>query len=178
MTFGQLRRAAAWLLAVPFFWTAAPTATSLAAGSLPALLGLGLRAWAAGTIRKNEALATTGPYAHTRNPLYLGSLLLGSGLAVAGGRWLWPVAFILFFGVVYGRAMKREERALDERFGEAYRAYAAAVPLLVPRVAPFRGGAEASAPGFTWARFVQNREWEAALGTAAAFAYLTVLSLR
>jgi protein-S-isoprenylcysteine O-methyltransferase Ste14 len=161
-----------WLLVVPFLWLARPTPASLAVGGILALLGAALRGWAAGTIRKERELSTTGPYAHTRNPLYLGSFLIGAGVSVAGGRWELALLFLVFFAWVYGRAIRAEARLLGERFGERYAEYARSVPLFVPRVAPYRDSLGAAPDGFTLARWRRNREYEALLGVIAGFAFL------
>ena len=87
MSLGTLRLRAIWLLAVPFFLGAHPTIPLLFMGAAQATVGIAIRAWAAGTIDKERGLATTGPYAHTRNPLYLGTFLIGMGVTVGGGRW-------------------------------------------------------------------------------------------
>jgi protein-S-isoprenylcysteine O-methyltransferase Ste14 len=162
-----------WLLAVPFLWLARPTPLHLAAGAPLALLGLLIRAWAAGAIRKEEELTTGGPYAHTRNPLYLGSLLLGLGVTVAGGHWAWPLLFLAFFAAAYGRTMASEHRLLAELFGERHAAWAAHVPAFLPRLSPWREpGAEQAS--FSWRRYRRNREWEAALGALAGLAFLAL----
>jgi len=137
--------------------------------------GLGLRAWAAGCIRKDRELATTGPYAHTRNPLYLGSFILGAGVTVAGGQWLFGVAFLAFFLLVYRATVRREVIELEARFGEGYRVYAAQVPSVLPRIIAYGGEHSDSPPGgFSPARYMRNREWEAALGAVAAFGLLAL----
>jgi protein-S-isoprenylcysteine O-methyltransferase Ste14 len=168
-----LRLRAVWLLVVPFLWLARPTPGLLLVGAALAAAGLGLRAWAAGVIHKDAELTTTGPYAHTRNPLYLGSLLLGIGTVIAGGRWIFVLAFLTFFATVYGRTMDREEAFLTERFGDRYRDWAARVPLLLPRLSPYRSGEPEEGGRFSPARYLRNREWEALVGAVAGFAFLT-----
>ncbi len=167
----RIRLRLVWLLVVPFFWFATPTPKLLAAGALLAVIGLGIRAWSAGSIRKDQELATGGPYAFSRNPLYLGSLLLGMGAVTAGGRWVFVVLFLAFFVTVYGTSMKHEARQLEERFGDRFRAYAAEVPLFFPRLTG--RGSEAGGEGFSARQYKRNREYEALLGAAAAFALLT-----
>ena len=172
-----IRTKGAWVLAVPFFVVARPTPGPLAVGVVLAALGLALRGWAAGTIQKEVWLATGGPYAFTRNPLYLGSLLIGTGMTLGGGHWVWPAIFLAFFAGVYRRAMAEEGRHLREIFGERYDAYTTAVPALVPRLTPYapekvHGIDDAAADGFRWSRYLRNREWEALLGTLAAFTLL------
>lgn len=171
MNLRRLRLRAVWLLVVPFLFLARPTVGLLIAGGLLAVLGLLLRGWAAGAIEKERELTTRGPYAHTRNPLYLGSLLLGTGVTLAGGHWIWPTLWMAFFAVVYGKTMAAEHRLLAQLFGERYRRYAEEVPVLFPRLTPWPGDA-APDGGFTWARYLRNREWEAALGALAGFAFL------
>ncbi|HZD05008.1 MAG TPA: methyltransferase, partial [Longimicrobiales bacterium] len=101
-----LRLRAVWLLVIPFLWLARPTPALLATGAGLAAVGLAVRAWAAGFIHKERELTTAGPYAYTRNPLYLGSFLVGIGVTVAGGRWLFVVFFLVFFVLVYGRTIR------------------------------------------------------------------------
>ncbi len=176
---GSVRIGLAWLFAAPFLVLAQPTGPSLWAGAALAIPGLALRAWAAGSIDKNADLAISGPYAFTRNPLYLGSLLVGLGLAVSGGHWVWPLAFGLFFAAVYVPTVRRESRELSERFGERFRDYSARVPALAVRLMPYRpSGAGPMAAGvesgFRWSRYARHREWEAALGWAAVVAVLAL----
>ena len=133
-----LRLKAVWLV-VPFFlWFVRPTPGYLAVGAMVALLGLVVRGWAAGTIRKGEELTTTGPYAFTRNPLYLGSLLLGTGITLASGYPAWTAAFLVFYLGIYARTMKGEVELLELVYGDKYRAYAANVPAFLPRFTPYR----------------------------------------
>jgi protein-S-isoprenylcysteine O-methyltransferase Ste14 len=168
-----LRLRAVWLLVLPFLWLAHPTPRLLLVGVVLAALGLALRAWAAGVIHKNRELTMTGPYAFTRNPLYLGSLLLGLGTVIAGGDWIFVAVFLTFFGLVYGRTMRREEIDLEEAFQERYRRYATAVPLLVPRLAPYRAEDGNTGAAFSVEQYRSNREYEALLGALASFAFLT-----
>ena len=87
-----LRLKLVWLLVIPFIWFASPTSPSILWGLALGLIGLLIRAWAAGTIQKEEQLTTTGPYAYTRNPLYIGSLLLGVGITLGGGHPTWAIS--------------------------------------------------------------------------------------
>jgi len=172
---GSLRVGLAWLLVFAFLIFAAPTAVSILAGAGLALLGLAVRAWAAGTIDKGAELGTGGPYAYTRNPLYLGSFLIGVGFGVAGGSWLWPVVFVAFFLAVYVPTMRQESAELTERFGDRYREYASRVPPFVPRLVAHRPGEAGHGSGFAWSRYLRYREWEAAAGVVAV---LIALALR
>ena len=188
----KLRLRAVWLLVIPFYYFATPSTAALGVGVALGVVGLAIRAWAAGSIRKNEALATTGPYAYTRNPLYLGSFLLGLGVTIAGGQWIFMVLFLAFYLSVYRATALREEAELEEAFGEPYRTYAAAVPRFVPRFSPYRSdGARPEAKAeagvavhtedgggdFSVARYLRNREWEAGLGALAGYGLL-VLKMR
>lgn len=165
-----LRTKSAWFIAVPFFLLASPSAASLALGAVVAAVGLALRGWSAGTIHKDEVLTTSGPYAYVRNPLYVGSFLIGAGLAVAGGSWLWLVLFLGFFAVMYGPTVSAEAARLTERFGHRYVEYGTKVPAFLPRLTPFVD--HDTGAGFAWAQYQRNREWEALLGAVAAFALL------
>lgn len=175
----RLRLRGAWLLVLPFFYLARPTPALLATGGGVAVLGLALRAWAAGVIQKEEALSTSGPYAFTRNPLYLGSLLLAAGVVIAGGQWVFAPLVAVFFVAVYGATVRKEVRILEERFGSAYVEYARSVPAFLPRLTPYRP-ASASNPdgvgptgsGFAIARYRSNREFEALLGALGGFVVL------
>lgn len=170
----KVRLGVAWLLVVPFLWFARPTPGTLLAGGVTALLGALIRAWAAGHIRKDSTLTVAGPYAHVRNPLYVGSFLMGLGVTIAGGVPLFVAVFLTFYLLVYTRTAMVEARFLEERYGEAYRNYAAAVPLFIPRPSPWRPGGAAAASGFSLERYRQNREWEAGLGVAAGFLFLVL----
>ncbi len=173
------RRGGAWfqrwrvplgfVIAPIFILLARPTALTLSIGGAVGLLGLGLRAWASGHLRKNDALAITGPYAYTRNPLYLGSFLIGLGFTVAAGRWLLAVIFAALFLGIYLPVMRVESATLEELFGHKYRRYAQAVPLLVPRPRPYR---EALRAKFDPALYKRYREYQASLGFVAAWALL------
>ena len=174
----RLRLKAVWLLIFPFYILAAPSVNLLWWGAGLSAAGLSLRAWAAGSIHKDRELATTGPYAHTRNPLYLGSFMLGAGVTVAGGRWVFGVVLLALFLLVYRAIVFREATELEARFGERYRVYSARVPAVVPRITPYRAegaeGPDSPRGGFTLARYLRNREWEAALGAVAAFGLLAL----
>jgi len=164
----RYRVAAGWLLGAAVFVLAGPRpAPFVAAGLGLALLGESIRLWASGHIDKTRALATGGPYAHTRNPLYLGSLLIGLGVVVAVAS-PWAAGLVaLYFALFYPRVMREEARFLGEKFPEAYAAWASAVPFFLPRPTP--GGPRATR--FEWSRVGANREWR----TAAALPLLVAL---
>jgi hypothetical protein len=140
------------------------------------LPGLWLRAYAAGYVKKNRELTVTGPYAHTRNPLYLGSMLMAAGFAVA--LLSWPVALVLALGfaAIYVPVIASEERFLRTTF-PGFDAYCQQVPRLLPRLTPARNPKGKSAPGaFSFSLYVQHREYNAAIG--AFLLYLSLLLLR
>lgn len=148
-----------------------PTGAGLASGLVIAGVGLALRGWAAGTIHKNEELTVGGPYAYTRNPLYLGSFLIGLGVTLTSGGWLWPLLFVGLFAVLYSRAIRVEDSRLEELFRDQFDSYRSNVPRFLPRLTPHR--ADAAGAAFSWGRYMRNREWEAGLGFLAAVLLLT-----
>lgn len=174
----RLRVPLGFALGVAYPVFAQPTLQLLGIGAAIALGGLGIRAWAAGCLDKNRRLATGGPYAYTRNPLYLGSLLLGLGFAAAGGSWPLGVAFLALFLLVYWPVMRREEEFLRRTFADVYDRYAASVPFLFPRRLRSTSADEKGAR-FQWTRYKHNREYQAALGYLAGVVFLVLkLALR
>jgi protein-S-isoprenylcysteine O-methyltransferase Ste14 len=156
-----------------FLWFARPSWLTLSAGGVVALLGLALRAWSAGHIRKNSALATSGPYGYTRNPLYLGSFLLGVGFTIASGRlWLALPFAALFLGIYYP-VMRVEAADLAHLFGEDYEKYSGAVPLFLPRLSSYRDEKTVGLK-FDASLYLRYREYEAALGLLAAWGLLAL----
>ena len=155
------------MLAAAFLWLANPNGTSLEWGLPVSLLGLGLRAWAAGHLEKDSALARSGPYTHVRNPLYAGTLTVAAGFAIASRRWELGVLFAAVFFLIYLPVVELEEQHLRSLFPE-YGAYADRVPRLIPRLAT----AMESAQRFRWALYLKNREYEALVGFLAGVALL------
>ncbi len=167
----HLRVPLGFVMAALYLAFARPTAMTLAVGVPIAFAGLLVRAWAAGHIMKNNRLATTGPYAHTRNPLYFGSFLIASGFAIAA-HWSMLLLVIAFFVAVYGPTMERERANVRGRFPEAYAEWEQNVPAFVPRPIPWRSPEPADHDGFSFALYKRHGEWRAALGFAAALAWL------
>ena len=163
-----------FLLAIFYFWFAHPTWISLAAGAIVALPGLLLRAYAAGYVKKDRELTTTGPYAHTRNPLYLGSVIAAAGCALAS-RNLWIVLAILtMFFAIYIPVIRDEESYLGRIF-PGFGEYRKHVPRLLPRLTAFRGADADAAPGsFSRSLYMRHREYNAPMGAAALLAALAV----
>jgi len=165
-------------VAIIYWLLATPTSRSIAYGTVVALFGLIVRAAAAGYLRKDRELAVTGPYALTRNPLYLGSAILAAGFVVAAHSWVAGLLVSLYFGIFYYAVMRNEEDDLRMRFGPDFNAYASRVPLFFPN--PFASGKPQSPAssgtnaegkgGFSWAQYRRNREYRALFGSIAAMA--------
>lgn len=179
MTLAQRIRVPSGLLfALLFLWRADPAPPWLAAGLALAAAGLGLRLWAAGHICKHESLAVSGPYRWTRNPLYLGSFLMGLGFTVAASNPGLLVLFLALFPLVYVPVIREEERELRRAYGADFERYRAAVPLFFPRPSLNYLGSNPPLPGessnFHWRRVVINREYNAVLGFLILSAFLLI----
>ncbi len=148
------------------------TPITVVVGGLVAFIGVLVRAWAAGHIVKNDRLATTGPYAHSRNPLYFGSFLIAAGFAIAAHYSL-LLLVLAFFVAVYAPVIDREKEHIRGRFPDSYDEYERNVPAFVPRPLPWRGPSNEAGP-FSPALYMRHGEWRAALGFAAALTYLFV----
>ena len=151
-----------FLLALVYLCLARPTWRFLALGALLIVPGLMIRALASGHVRKNEALATSGPYAYTRNPLYFGSLLMGIGFAVAARSWWIGAMLVILFFAIYVPVIRSEEQFLREKFPE-FDEYARRVPRMVPRIPPQRLAQAGN--GFSMELYRKHREWNALLGS-------------
>jgi protein-S-isoprenylcysteine O-methyltransferase Ste14 len=156
------------------FWFARPQPKWLFAGVAIAAIGLLLRGYAAGHLRKHKQLATSGPYAYTRNPLYLGSVLLAAGFCVASHSVISAVLLAVYLIVFYPMVIRREQTELRTLYGNAFDEYSARVPAFWPRMSP----ANSSNEHFSWTQYRQNREYEAAIGLGVAMAILLFLMLR
>lgn len=167
----RLRVPAGFVMVAAFAWFSHPGARSLAAGLPVSACGLALRAWAAGHLAKNERLAVSGPYSFTRNPLYLGTLITALGLAAAGRSIGLAVLFAALFVLVYLPAIELEEQHLLAIL-PGYAAFAARVPLLVPRWPTAMGPDRFSA-----ALYRKNREYQALLGWLVGVAWLVVRAI-
>jgi protein-S-isoprenylcysteine O-methyltransferase Ste14 len=165
----RLRVPSGFLIVLVFAWFSHPTARSLEVGFPVSIMGLALRAWAAGCLAKDRRLATGGPYGHTRNPLYLGTLLVAAGLSIAArSPWLGAL-FAAIFLLVYLPVIQLEEQHLRRLFPE-YAEFAQRVPALWPRLsAAIR---DAGAQPFRWALYLKNREYQAAMGFVAGAGFL------
>ena len=168
----KLRLPLGFALGILYLFFARPTPLTLLTGGLIALVGVGVRAWASGHISKNEQLAVTGPYAHTRNPLYFGSFLIAAGFAIAA-HWALLLVVIAFWVFVYAPTMERERANISGRFPEAYERYSRNVPAFVPRVKPWRDESGTDG-GFSPALYMKHGEWKAFLTYLLAMAWLAL----
>jgi protein-S-isoprenylcysteine O-methyltransferase Ste14 len=162
-------------------WRRAPQPIAIAGSLALVLPGLWLRGYAAGYVKKNRELTMTGPYAHTRNPLYLGSMLIAAGFAAALESWVMALVLAAFFALIYIPVIASEERFLRATFPD-FDAYCAQVPRLIPRLTPGRipsaqpaAGTEDIAARFSLDRYLKHREYNAAIG--AALLYLSLIFL-
>lgn len=164
----RIRVPAGFVFAALYLWLARPTAASIGAGAAVAAVGLGLRAWASGHVSKAEEITQSGPYAYTRNPLYLGSLIVGVGFAIAArDPWI-AVGMLALLLAIYIPVIGWEEAWLRAHL-EGFDDYAARVPRLFPRLRP------AGTPGaFSAHRYRRHREYNALLGAAAMLAALVI----
>jgi protein-S-isoprenylcysteine O-methyltransferase Ste14 len=152
---------------VLYLWLARPTSKSILIGSTLVIFGLVIRALASGHVQKNQQLATGGPYAYTRNPLYLGSLILAGGFVLAARSWWIAGGVVVIFFAVYLPVIRAEETFLRERFPE-FEEYARHVPRLLPRRSAFHD----SRGEFSWDLYWKHREYNAVLGSVAMMAIL------
>lgn len=160
------RQIGVYLAAILFVLLADPRPATFAVGCGIVAVAWLLRIWAFGHLDKNQHMVTTGPYAHTRNPAYLGSFLALIGVAVAAGnaestrgRIVWALAFLLvvvFFTIYLPRKFEREYGRLQRLFGADLDRHAANVPNFWPKLAPWRSG---DPRRFSWARVTANHEW-------------------
>jgi protein-S-isoprenylcysteine O-methyltransferase Ste14 len=148
--------------AAAYLWFARPAWAWIAAGCVFVLVGLAIRAAASGHIKKNRELTTTGPYAYSRNPLYLGSILIAAGFVVAARNpWIAAGAALMFL-FIYIPVIKAEEKYLRATFAD-YDQYAASVPRFFPRLTPYRS--EVAGGGYSRELYARHREYQAALGS-------------
>ena len=165
----RIRVPLGFLFAAFYFWRARPDWLSLALGGAIAALGVFLRAMASGHVKKNEQLTTSGPYAYCRNPLYLGSIIIAIGFAMAS-RDVWvAVGMSALFVLIYVPVIRTEETFLREQFAE-YESYERRVPRLLPNTVWLAG----LTSGFSRELYWQHREYNALIGAAAMLAALVV----
>jgi protein-S-isoprenylcysteine O-methyltransferase Ste14 len=164
----KLRVPCGFLLLVTFALLATPSLASISIGLPIAALGLTLRGWAAGHLAKNQNLATSGPYSYTRNPLYLGTLIVAGGIVVACRNWVLAGTFAAVFGLIYLPVIELEEQHLRNIFPN-YFEYAGQVP----RLLPLRRWTK-NRTHFSWALYFKNEEYKAFLGFLIAVGWLVL----
>jgi protein-S-isoprenylcysteine O-methyltransferase Ste14 len=171
----RIRVPLGFVFAAVFLWLAQPTVKTMLLSLLLVVPGVWLRAYAAGYVRKNRELTRTGPYAYTRNPLYLGSMMIAFGFAVAAASWIILVALAVLFAVIYIPTIQGEEGYLREHFA-GFDEYAAKVPRLFPRLTPalFPANENASGGRFSAEQWRHHREYNALMGAGAIYLALAV----
>ena len=169
----RIRVPLGFLFAAFYLWLARPAWFSLAGGAVIAFAGVALRAVASGHISKNSELTMSGPYAYTRNPLYLGSMIMAAGFAVAALSWWIVLALAVFFAAIYVPVIRSEEAFLRSRFPE-FETYARGVP----RLWPCLRSPSAAAGSFSRELYLKHREYNALIGTAVMLLALTAKLLR
>jgi len=152
------------LAAVAVVLLATPNWISIIVGAFISVLGLAVRTWASGHLRKEKKLAVSGPYRYSRNPLYLGNFILGAGIAAGSRSWWILGLFIVYFAVFYPLIICQEREQMRELFPEQYEEYGKKVPLFFPL--PRRRN-HASREKFSWALCKQNKEYRALIATVA-----------
>jgi protein-S-isoprenylcysteine O-methyltransferase Ste14 len=163
----RIRVPLGFAFAAVYIWLARPTQASIALGAIIAILGLTIRALASGHVQKNEVLTMTGPYAYTRNPLYLGSIVLAIGFLIAAKNWSIALIALIILLTIYLPVIRSEEAFLRSRFPE-YLEYSRQVPRLFPRFHT----KNISAGSFSWHLYWKHREYNAALGLICMIAVL------
>jgi protein-S-isoprenylcysteine O-methyltransferase Ste14 len=161
-----------FVFALFFLLTAHPSVHSVLWSLLGTVPGVVLRAYASGYVTKNTELTTTGPYAYTRNPLYLGSMLIAFGFAVAAHSWWTALALAVLFALIYLPTIRSEEEFRRGHFSD-YGEYSKRVPRLFPRLTAVTAGTGGGfSGGFSGALYRKHREYNAALGTLTIYAVL------
>jgi protein-S-isoprenylcysteine O-methyltransferase Ste14 len=168
----RIRIPLGFVFAILYFWLARPSWDFIAFGMVFIVPGILIRALASGHVHKNEVLATSGPYAYTRNPLYLGSLLIGIGFAIAARSWWVGVVLVAMFLAIYLPVIRGEEAFLREKFPD-FEEYARRVPRMFPRIIQ-QGFGEKTSAGFSFDLYLAHREYNALLGALAMLAALVV----
>ena len=171
----RIRVPLGFVFAAVFLWLAQPTVKTMLLSLLLVVPGVWLRAYAAGYVRKNAELTLTGPYAYTRNPLYLGSMMIAFGFAAAAASWIILIALAVLFAVIYIPTIQSEEGYLREHFA-GFNEYAEKVPRLFPRLTPaaFPANENASGGRFSAEQWRHHREYNALMGAGAIYLALAV----
>jgi len=138
------------------------TPLSLLSGLAAAVFGLSIRAWASGHLSKEKMLATSGPYRCTRNPLYLGNIIIGVGVVISSNSWWAFLIFAVYFLIFYPVIIGVEKNRMENLFPREYREYSEKVPLIVPALRPKFPGNHRK---FDWRLYRKNKENRAMIGT-------------
>lgn len=174
----RIRVPLGFLLAPLLLIAARPTPRSLFAGLAISLLGLLIRAWASGYLKKNMELTTTGPYAHTRNPLYFGTFIMATGIAISTNAWWFVALFMGLYLLIYAPVMAAEAETLVKLFPHEYAFYRKRVPMFLPRLTPWRDAAKpadrADQRKFALSQYLRHKEYQAALGLLLIYGLLAV----
>ncbi len=166
----RIRVPLGFIFAALYIWLARPRWASIIAGAFIAFLGVALRALASGHVKKNAELTTTGPYAYTRNPLYVGSIIIGAGFAVAALSWWVVVGLAVLFAAIYIPVIRSEEAFLRGQFPD-FDDYARRVPRFVGLV---RNHGNTQRGAFSRDLYWKHREYNAAIGTLAMLVALAL----
>jgi protein-S-isoprenylcysteine O-methyltransferase Ste14 len=166
----RIRVPLGFVFAILYFWLAKPTWTFIAIGAVIAAIGVAIRAAAAGHVKKNRELTTTGPYAYTRNPLYLGSLIIAIGFGIASRNWWVAVVIVVLFLAIYLPVIRSEEAFLRSEFS-GFDEYCTEVPRLIPRM---RAPAVITKGTFSKELYLRHREYNAMIGALAMIAALAI----
>ena len=163
----RIRVPLGFVFAVIYFWLAKPTWLFIAIGATIAAVGIAIRAAAAGHVKKNRELTTTGPYAYTRNPLYLGSTIIALGFGIASRNWWVAVGLVVLFLAIYLPVIRSEEEFLRGEFA-GFDEYCQQVPRLIPRLRAAGGGRGS----FSKELYLRHREYNAIIGSLLMVAAL------
>lgn len=166
----RIRVPLGFVFAILYFWLAKPTWTFIAIGAAIAFAGVAIRAAAAGHVKKNRELTTTGPYAYTRNPLYLGSLIIAIGFGIASRNWWVAVVVVVLFLAIYLPVIRSEEEFLRSEF-TGFDEYCTKVPRLIPRM---RAPSVTNQGTFSKELYLRHREYNAMIGALAMIAALAI----
>ncbi|HEU5232487.1 MAG TPA: isoprenylcysteine carboxylmethyltransferase family protein [Terriglobales bacterium] len=167
----RIRVPLGFAFAVIYLWLAHPSILTIVVGCIVVTAGLAVRAVASGQLKKNEALAISGPYSYTRNPLYLGSILIAVGFAIAArSAWIWLV-LLVFFVAIYVPVIRSEEAFLRSKFPD-FELYARRVPRILPR-----WSGESVTSQFSRELYLKHREYNALIGAALIMLAIAVKML-
>jgi protein-S-isoprenylcysteine O-methyltransferase Ste14 len=167
----RIRVPLGFAFAIVYLWLARPSAMSIAIGSVIVAGGLAIRAVASGQLRKNEALAVSGPYSYARNPLYLGSIVMAMGFALAARNWWIWVSLAILFVLIYVPVIRSEEQFLGSTFPD-FESYAARVRRILPR-----WSGESLTADFSRDLYLKHREYNALIGAVLMILAITIKML-